>query len=70
LSAGRNPDQPDDTEAIIVRADALSPSPTEMPGTAGPPLLVLVGPLLMAVVGAAWVILQRRIIAVGVRRSP
>jgi hypothetical protein len=70
LSAGRNPDQPDDTEAIIVRADALSPSPTEMPGTAGPPILVLVGPLLMAVVGAAWVILQRRIIAVGVRRSP
>ncbi len=70
LSAGRNPDQPDDTEAIIVRTDALSPSPTEMPGTGGPPLLVLVDPVLMAVVGAAWVILQRRVCAVAVRRSP
>ncbi len=70
LSAGRNPDQPDDTEAIIVRADALSPSPTQMPGTGGPPLLVLVSPVLVVVVGAAWVILQRRVIAVAVRRSP
>ena len=70
LSAGRNPDQPDDTEAIIVRTDALSPSPTQMPGTGGPPLLILAGPVLMAVVGVAWVILQRRVIAVAVRRSP
>jgi hypothetical protein len=70
LSAGRNPDQPDDTEAIIVHANALSPSPTQMPGTGGPPLLVLVGPVLMAVVGVAWVILQRRVRAVAVRRSP
>ena len=67
---GRNPDQPDDTEAIIVRADALSPSLTQMPGTGGPPLLVLVGPVLMAVVGVAWVILQRRVRAVAVRRAP
>ncbi len=65
LSAGRNPDQPDDTEAIIVRTGALSPSPTEMPGTGGPPLLVLIGPVL-AIVGAAWVI----VLAVAVRRSP
>lgn len=70
LSAGRNPDEPDDTEAIIVRTGALSPSPIQMPGTGGPPLLVLVGPVLMAVVGAAWVILQRRVRAVAVRRSP
>ena len=70
LSAGRNPDQPDDTEAIIVRADALSPSPKEMPGTGGPPLLVLASPVLMAVVGVAWVILQRRVRVVAVRRSP
>ncbi|MCA1717218.1 MAG: esterase-like activity of phytase family protein [Actinobacteria bacterium] len=66
LSAGRNPDQPDDTEAIIVRAGALSPSPTQMPGTGGPPLPVLVGPVLVALMGAAWVILQRRVIAVAV----
>jgi hypothetical protein len=70
LSAGRNPNHPDDTEAIIVRAGSLTPSPTEMPGTGGPPLLVLVGATLMTVMGAAWVILQRRVIAVGVRRSP
>jgi hypothetical protein len=70
LSAGRNPDQPDDSEAIIVRADALSPSPTQMPGTGGPPLLVLISPVLMVGVGAVWAILQRRVIAVGVRRSP
>jgi glycerophosphoryl diester phosphodiesterase len=70
LSAGRNLDQPDDTEAIIVRADALSPSPKEMPSTGGPPLSFLVGPVLMAVVGAVWVILQRRVRAVAVRRSP
>jgi hypothetical protein len=69
LSAGRNPDQPDDTEAIVVRTETLSPSPTEMPGTGGPPLLVLAGPVLMAVVGVAWVILQRRVRAVAVRRS-
>ncbi len=69
LSAGRNPDQPDDTEAIIVRTGALSPPPIEMPGTGGPPLLVLVGPVL-AVVGAVWVILRRRVRTVAVRRSP
>jgi len=69
LSAGRNPDQPDDTEAIVVRTETLSPSPTEMPGTGGPPLLVLAGPVLMAGVGVAWVILQRRVRAVAVRRS-
>ncbi|CAA9427018.1 MAG: Glycerophosphoryl diester phosphodiesterase [uncultured Rubrobacteraceae bacterium] len=70
LSAGRNPDQPDDTEAIIVRTGALSPSPTEMPGTGGPPLLVLAGSVLVAVVGAAWMLLQRRVTAVAVRRYP
>lgn len=35
LSAGRNPERPDDTEAIVVRPFAL-------PATGGPPLLVLV----------------------------
>jgi hypothetical protein len=70
LSAGRNPDEPDDTEAIIVRADDLSPSPTQMPGTGGPPLPLLVGPVLVAIVGAAWMLLQRRVTAVTVRRSP
>lgn len=70
LSAGRNSDQPDDTEAIIVRTDVLSPSPTQMPGTGGPPLPFLVGPVLVAVVGAAWMLLQRRVTAVAVRRSP
>jgi hypothetical protein len=38
LSAGRNPDRPDDTEAIIVRPFAL-------PATGGPPILVPVAPL-------------------------
>ncbi|MDP8925463.1 MAG: hypothetical protein M3M97_00820 [Actinomycetota bacterium] len=34
LSAGRNPDEPADTEAIVLRADVLS-------GTGGPPLPIL-----------------------------
>jgi len=38
LSAGRNPERPDETEAIIVRPFAL-------PATGGPPLLVPVAPL-------------------------
>jgi hypothetical protein len=70
LERGPQPRPPDDTEAIIVRADALSPSPKEMPSTGGPPLSFLVGPVLMAVGGAVWVILQRRVRAVAVRRSP
>jgi hypothetical protein len=38
LSAGRNPDEPDATEAITIRLDALLNSPPirQMPGTGGP----------------------------------
>jgi glycerophosphoryl diester phosphodiesterase len=38
LSAVRNPDEPDDTEAIIIRLDAPLNSPPirQMPGTGGP----------------------------------
>ena len=38
LSVVRNPDEPDDTEAITIRLDALLNSPPirQMPGTGGP----------------------------------
>ena len=38
LSVVRNPDEPDDTEAITIRLDALLNSPPirQMPGTSGP----------------------------------
>jgi hypothetical protein len=72
LSAGRNPDRSDNTEAIVVRADALSPSPTQMPGTGGPTVHLLVDPVMVAVAGAAGagcMLLERRFTAVAVRRS-
>ncbi|HEV8044595.1 MAG TPA: esterase-like activity of phytase family protein, partial [Rubrobacter sp.] len=56
LSAGRNPGQPDDTEAIVVRSAALS-SPSGIPETGGPPLLMIpavVAALLVAAWVAAW----------------
>jgi hypothetical protein len=45
LSAVRNPDEPDDTEAITIWLDALLNSPPigQMPGTGGPGLLVPFG---------------------------
>jgi glycerophosphoryl diester phosphodiesterase len=49
LSAGRNPDQPDDTEAIVVRAAALQGDPAarvpmaQVAGTGGPPLALWAG---------------------------
>jgi hypothetical protein len=55
LSAGRNPDQPDNTEAIVVQATALqgdlpARAPTaQAPGTGGPPLLLWAG---LSLVGA------------------
>jgi hypothetical protein len=62
LSAGRNPDEPDDTEAIIVRSDALldSSPARQMPGTGGPPLLVPFGSALL-VAGVLGVIVTRRV---------
>ena len=48
LSAGRNPERPDDTEAIIVRPFAL-------PATGGPPLIVPAAPL-----GGVFVLLALR----------
>jgi glycerophosphoryl diester phosphodiesterase len=70
LSAGRNPDRPDDTEAIIVRSDVLQEdsaaqgSDIQMPGTGGPPFLPpLVGAVLTAF-GALgtilWLLFLRR----------
>ena len=53
LSAGRNPGQPDDTEAIVVRSAALS-SPSRIPGTSGPPLLMIPA-VVAALLVAAWV---------------
>lgn len=48
LSAGRNPGLPDDTEAIVVRVEALEDVPVgPMPGTGGP------SPLLLAASGVA-----------------
>ncbi len=53
LSAGRNPGQPDDTEAIIVRPEALKRDPAaqtpaaRMPDTGGPSLSVAVGMVLL-----------------------
>ncbi len=58
LSAGRNPDRPDDTEAIIVRSDVLT-SNTEMPGTGGPPLLAIGSGLLA--VSLLWIVVRRHI---------
>ncbi len=53
LSAGRNPGQPDDTEAIVVRSAALS-LPSGIPDTGGPPLL-LIPAVAAALLVAAWV---------------
>jgi hypothetical protein len=62
LSAGRNPDEPDDTEAIIVRSDALldSSPARQMPGTGGHPLLVPFRSALL-VAGVLGVIVIRRV---------
>ncbi len=53
LSAGRNPDRPDDTEAIIVRSDALQDDPaaqaTPMPGTGRATLPILAGLVLLGI---------------------
>jgi len=49
VSAGRNPDQPDDTEAIVVHAAALPGDPAarapmaQVPDTGGPPLALWAG---------------------------
>ena len=60
LSAGRNPDQPDDTEAIVVRSAALS-SPSGIPDTGGPPLLLIPAVAAALLVAAsAWALLRRR----------
>jgi glycerophosphoryl diester phosphodiesterase len=70
LSAGRNPDRPDDTEAIIVLSNILQDDPatqvpaTRVPSTGGPPFLaLLVGAALIAT-GAlgtiAWLLFLRR----------
>ena len=61
LSTGRNPDEPNDTEAIIVWSDALlNSSPImQMPGTSGPSLLVPFGSAL-PVAGALGATVLRR----------
>lgn len=62
LSAGRNPGQPDDTEAIVVRSAALS-SPSGIPDTGGPPLLLIpavAAALLVAASAVVWAPLRRR----------
>ena len=70
LSAGRNPDRPDDTEAIVVLSNILQDDPatqvpaTRVPSTGGPPFLaLLVGAALIAT-GAlgtiAWLLFLRR----------
>lgn len=49
LSTGRNPDQPDDTEAIVIHVTALQGNPAaqgsmaQVPGTGGPPLALWAG---------------------------
>jgi hypothetical protein len=60
LSAGRNPDQPDDTETIIVRADALldSSPARQMPDTGGLSLLLPFG-LALLITGALGIIALR-----------
>ena len=57
LSAGRNPDRPDDTEAIVVRTSASPPS--SMPQTGGPPLLPMAGFALL-IASAGWIIVRRQ----------
>ncbi len=53
LSTGRNPDQPEDTEAIVVNAAALQGDPAarapvaQVPGTGGPPLTLWAGLVLL-----------------------
>jgi hypothetical protein len=53
LSKGRNPDQPDDTEAIVVHAPALQRDPAarvpvaQVPSTGGPALTSWVGLVLL-----------------------
>jgi glycerophosphoryl diester phosphodiesterase len=53
LSTGRNPDQPDNTEAIVVHAPALQGDPAarvpvaQVPGTGGPPLTLWAGLVLL-----------------------
>lgn len=58
LSAGRNPDEPDDTEAIVVRIAAFSTSP-KVPDTGGPSLLIPSGSALL-IAGAGWIIWRRQ----------
>ena len=60
MSAVRNPDEPDDTEAITIRLDALLNSPPigQMPGTGGPELLVPFG-LALPVAGALGAVVLR-----------
>ncbi|PLS84542.1 MAG: hypothetical protein CYG60_17465 [Actinobacteria bacterium] len=61
LSAGRNPTQPDDTEAIIVRSDSLRGA--GMPGTGGPSVPALAGLAVLGLLGAAGTaILLRRVL--------
>lgn len=67
LSAGRNPDRPDDTEAIVVRTNVSPPS--SMPQTGGPPLLPMSGFALL-IVGAGLIVLRQRAHAATVRRQP
>ena len=53
LSTGRNPDQPDNTEAIVVHVPALQGDPAarvpvaQVPGTGGPPLTLWAGLVLL-----------------------
>jgi glycerophosphoryl diester phosphodiesterase len=59
LSAGRNPAHPDDTEAIIVRPDALQGA-AGTPVTGGPSIPALAGLAALSILGAT--ILLRRVL--------
>jgi hypothetical protein len=71
LSAGRNPDWPDATEAIIVRTGTLQENSEaqvpaiQMPGTGGPPFLPLLISAVLITFGAGgsivWLLFLRRI---------
>ncbi len=60
VTAGRNPDRPDDTEVIVVRTAALSSPPPEMPDTGGPSLLLILAGSALLVTGTAWIALRYR----------
>jgi hypothetical protein len=70
LSAGRNPDRPDDTEAIVVLSNILQDDPatqvpaTRVPSTGGPPFLALLVGAALTATGAlgtiAWLLFLRR----------